>query len=275
MSPTNHRLLRPKPSQSSNGFNPAVYGDLSVWLDASDVSTVTLNNGNVSAIDNKGAAGGAWEQATAVLQPPYVLGDQNSLNVISIQPGDGSRFLVEASNLNSIIQAAPNDPPTNAGDYGWTLFFAASNNAFVGQIPRTFYTSVRGMQWFFPAWKQSNLIYVAENWWCQAKAQWNLSNPPMATYDWEAPSVVAASAGRNWRTRINETIVAPEILNFGYNPNLGTGGPMSFNLFNNQTLYTTQWTGKFFELLVYRGTLSAATMDEIAANLKAKWGIVY
>jgi len=267
--------MRPKPSQSSTGFNPAVYGDLSIWLDASDASTVTLNNGNVSAIANKGLAGGAWEQGTAVLQPPYVENSQNSLNAINIQPGQGPRFLTKTAPLSDIITIIPADAPANQADFGYTLFFAASNNAIVGQIPRTFYTSVRGMQWFFPAWKQNLQVFWLEPWWCQVRAAWNLSTPPTEIYDWEAPSVIANSAGRNWRLRINEAQKDPEILDYGYDPNKATGGTMVFNLFNNQNLFSTQWTGRFFEFLVYRNTLSAETMDEIAANLKAKWGMSY
>jgi hypothetical protein len=64
----NPKLLRPR----STGFNPKSISGLALWLDASDVSTITLNGSNVSQWrDKSGAAAPAAAQSTAASQPAY------------------------------------------------------------------------------------------------------------------------------------------------------------------------------------------------------------
>lgn len=49
----NPKLLRPR----STGFNPKSISGLALWLDASDLSTITLNGSNVSEWRDKSGAG--------------------------------------------------------------------------------------------------------------------------------------------------------------------------------------------------------------------------
>lgn len=70
---------------------PSVVTNASVWLDASDLSTITEASGSVSQWDNKGTLGN-FTQGTGALQPTTGATTQNGLNVIDF----AADFLVSA-----------------------------------------------------------------------------------------------------------------------------------------------------------------------------------
>ena len=110
-------------------FDPTPVAGLRLWYDASDESTVTLNGSRVSALDDKSGNGDHLTQATAGIQPLYVLGAQNGLNgilynstrkdklarslgtinqphtvfVVANTGGSGNRFILHG--LSSVYQA--------------------------------------------------------------------------------------------------------------------------------------------------------------------------
>jgi len=63
----------------------------SLWLDAADASTVTLNSGNVSAWNDKSGNARHATQATAASQPLYATNALNGLNVV--RPDADEEFL--------------------------------------------------------------------------------------------------------------------------------------------------------------------------------------
>lgn len=69
----NPRLLAPR----ATGFNPKSISGLSLWLDASQSSSVTLNSGNVSQWSDLSGNGRHATQGTAINQPAY---NTNPLN---------------------------------------------------------------------------------------------------------------------------------------------------------------------------------------------------
>lgn len=66
--PMSPRLLRPR---AAGGFDPRAVANLSLWYDASDASTITLNGSTVSEWRSKGTRNLAAAQTTAALQPTY------------------------------------------------------------------------------------------------------------------------------------------------------------------------------------------------------------
>jgi hypothetical protein len=83
------RLLRPR----ATGFNPKSIASLSVWLDASDASTLVLNGGNVSEWQSK-VGSVVFSQGTAASQPALLLAQLNAKNVVSF---DGVSGVLESS----------------------------------------------------------------------------------------------------------------------------------------------------------------------------------
>ena len=73
-----NKTLRPRAS----GFNPKSSSGLQIWADASVASSVTLNSGNVSQINDLSGNNRHLAQATAVNQPAYLTNGRNGKNVI-------------------------------------------------------------------------------------------------------------------------------------------------------------------------------------------------
>lgn len=74
------KFLRPKAS----GFTPKGIANLSVWLDANDSSTITLNGSTVSEWRDKSGNGRNAVQATAASQPVYSTGQVNGLPALTM-----------------------------------------------------------------------------------------------------------------------------------------------------------------------------------------------
>lgn len=69
-------------------FTPNSIPGLAAWMDASDVSTVTLDgSNNVSAILDKSGNSRNWSQATVLQRPNYITAAQNGLNAIRVTNG--------------------------------------------------------------------------------------------------------------------------------------------------------------------------------------------
>jgi hypothetical protein len=79
------RLLRPKAS----GFNPKAIPGLEIWFDASVASSVTLNGGDVSQIDDLSGNNRHLEQPTAANQPAYLANGKNGKNVLDFGAVNG------------------------------------------------------------------------------------------------------------------------------------------------------------------------------------------
>jgi hypothetical protein len=74
----NPRLLRP----TASGFNPKTIPGLEIWVDASVASSVTLNSGNVSQINDLSGNSRHFAQGTAANQPAYLINGRNGRNVL-------------------------------------------------------------------------------------------------------------------------------------------------------------------------------------------------
>lgn len=90
----NPKLLRPRAS----GFNPKSISGLSLWLDASDASTITLNGANVSEWRDKSGGSPNASQATAASQPAYTSAAINGRPAVDF---NSTRSLVFASSTAS------------------------------------------------------------------------------------------------------------------------------------------------------------------------------
>ena len=91
----NNRLMRPVAS----GLNPKTIAGLSLWLDASDSSTITLNGANVSEWRDKSGTGApAAAQSTAASQPAYNASGVNGRGTVDF---DATESLVFGSSTTS------------------------------------------------------------------------------------------------------------------------------------------------------------------------------
>jgi hypothetical protein len=94
------RLLRPKAS----GFNPKAIPGLQIWVDASVASSVTLNSGNVSQIDDLSGNSRHLAQGTAANQPAYLTNGRNGKNVIDYGATTGKSLVQTLASAFTLAQ---------------------------------------------------------------------------------------------------------------------------------------------------------------------------
>jgi len=90
MSPMNPRLLRPR---ASSGWSPLRLPSLGFWYDPSQSSSVTLNAGNVSQLNDLSGNGRHATQGTAANQPPWLSTGVNGKPCLDFGTTQNSRNL--------------------------------------------------------------------------------------------------------------------------------------------------------------------------------------
>ena len=117
--------------------------DLSIWLDAEDTSTITLNSGNVSQWDDKSGNGRNVSQAVAAQQPAYDAANKtitfDGSNDYLFSNTTGASGITSVSMLTvmrMISGGATQDLPMGIGETGTAgtvrCFFRASGGTTVG-----------------------------------------------------------------------------------------------------------------------------------------------
>lgn len=94
------RLLRPR----ATGFNPKAIPGLQIWVDASVASSVTLNSGNVSQIDDLSGNSRHLAQGTAANQPAYLTNGRNGKNVIDYGATTGKSLVQTLASAFTLAQ---------------------------------------------------------------------------------------------------------------------------------------------------------------------------
>jgi hypothetical protein len=96
------KFLRPR----ATGFNPKSISGLSLWLDASDSSTITLNGSNVSEWRDKSGAGApAAAQSTAASQPAYNASGVNGRGSVDFDSTESLVFGSSTASFNYLHNA--------------------------------------------------------------------------------------------------------------------------------------------------------------------------
>lgn len=279
--PMSPRLLRPIASRAT--FDPTTVGTLSLWLDAADSSTVTLNGGNVSEWRSK-VGGRVFSQATAASQPIYAAGYRAGRNALQF---DGSRRIAST-------QAAS----------AWRFLHAERNITFAVFEVTSGGNALRIVASTFPVYATNNTVGVnftadqrtatqnrvgsdgpaggvpgAYAW---SNSLSGVSGGVMRAYKFVAdPSVVGTSSAvalqrmvvsANDNTSDNATGLASSV-------NAATGtdpdGTLVIGAQNASGSLTFPFSGYVCEWLVYGGNslLSASQQDAVTAYLRAKWAL--
>ncbi|NBX72812.1 MAG: hypothetical protein EBQ89_00760 [Alphaproteobacteria bacterium] len=98
----NNRLMRPVAS----GLNPKTIVGLSLWLDGSDSSTITLNGANVSEWRDKSGTGApAAAQSTAASQPAYNASGVNGRGTVDFDATESLVFGSSTASFNYLHNA--------------------------------------------------------------------------------------------------------------------------------------------------------------------------
>lgn len=105
----------------------------SIWIDASDASTVTLAGSSVSQINDKSGNGNNFLQATSSKQPTYLIASKNSLNTMrftatSAQLLINTTFIYASDKLHSFM-VVKRGVDSSSSQYGRYLTFTNTTNA--------------------------------------------------------------------------------------------------------------------------------------------------
>jgi hypothetical protein len=267
--PMNPRLLRPMAS----GFNPRSISGLSLWLDASDSSTITLNGSNVSEWRDKSGAGSpAAAQGFAANQPAYnasglngrgtidfattrslVFGSSTaSFNYLHNSTG-GTVFIVirpgDSSDPNAYAPFLINNNDTSANT-GISLAFddrvsVSRNNALVAVVNR-------GVSGFQTAAIIPNNFFATANAYCVLSVAYDCGN---------------ATASSRMRAYLNGTVNATT--------NTVANAAATGNASANMTIGSAGGGTRaaVAEMLFYQGVLSTSRRQTVERYLGKKYGI--
>jgi hypothetical protein len=116
----------------------------SLWLDAADASTITLNSTTVSQWNDKSGNSRNFSQATAGNQPTYQASGINSKPSVAFT-GSNDNFMTASSVLSSgstagsifWVQTTEADPSTNANNFGSLISQDWGSDAFANHVPYT------------------------------------------------------------------------------------------------------------------------------------------
>jgi len=85
-------------------FTPTDLAGLKIWLDASDITTITKSSDLVSQWDDKSGNGYDYVQATGSSQPKWLSANKNGLDVVDFALASTERFMKQGSAFTEISQ---------------------------------------------------------------------------------------------------------------------------------------------------------------------------
>lgn len=230
-------------------------GNLALWLDASDTSTVALSGANVSQIRDKSLNARHLSQATGAFQPLYVASGGHGLPALQFAAGD---FMATATGFGTQTQRhvfTVNSYATAAADfqYVWaTNITTTTGSAFIPRVSNTsedwVLNDLLAFGNGFPAIQ--NPRYVA------TRTQTSSHNIYQVALG-NAESVVRINSVANATPRVS-TLANVAVDN---NP---------FTI----SRATQSLQGEISELVYIDGTLTLANRERMEGYLAWKWGLV-
>lgn len=122
-------------------WEPSQLGDLALWLDADDASTITLNGSTVSAWQDKSPNLKNTTQSIASKQPLYVIDGLNSQNIVRFDGIDDAlsrsdSLITGSANRSIFIVAKQSDQNGAVFDHGTNVAYGRYsiklNTGFIG-----------------------------------------------------------------------------------------------------------------------------------------------
>ena len=224
----------------------------SLWLDAADVSTITLNSTTVSQWNDKSGNSRNASQATVIQQPTYTSNSQNGYGIISF---DGSNDNLDISSTTLITNGNSNFgvfvayKPKTATGYGAVLanYSAGNFELLIGSQSVAAYLAPWGV------YNNGSLDLDSDNYTQNAKTFISCVRT--------GGSVVGYTNGTTKNTVANSASVYT-----------GANAASVWSLGAN-TGNTEASLMDLYELIVINGTVSTDTRQKIEGYLAHKWGL--
>lgn len=221
-------------------WTPAQLGTtvLNAWYDASDISTITLNSGNVSQWNDKSGNARHATQTNAAYQTPYSSAQINGLNVL-LWPNSANPFSISTPSITTAKSFIFLCRYASGSQATWIVSNQAMFGGFISATVGLLGTAAGNSTWF------SSLAYSLGR--INGGSQNNLNAAvalPLAT------SIVEA--------------VAPT-----------TPGAQQFAIGQDRTFNSSNrgWSGPIGEVLSLSVELPSADREKVEGYLAWKWGI--
>jgi len=231
-----------------SNFTPKMLGSLELWLDASDLSTITESSGAVSQWDDKSGNSNNATQGTGTNQPTTGSDTLNNKNTLTF---DGSNDYLSISDFSSILDIAAN----------FTVFFAFRWNGTVS-TSRTLTASTVSTSNRFVATINTNGHLI------------------VGTYNGSSYNTKTLAVSADTSTRIfSITHTSADVISAWLNGSEITGATETPATSNNsgttigaRTFGDSNFDDYLAEVIIYSRILSASERTKVENYLSNKWG---
>lgn len=242
-----------------SGFPAVGVGDLKLWLDAADCTTIQESSGFVSRWDDKSGNGGNFAQTIVGQQPSTEVVDINGVNAVGfdtvddglISPASAALCGLWTSGGTLILVARSNGNGGNGSGFGeyfihdseWDMFKGNGSSQFVLRNSFTEANSQFRSQSIYPTGTPFIMTVTYDG--------SDVNNVPLFYKD----SIVQVSSPPIGIPE-GSLIVEPNTFHVGNRPDLAKAVDSDIG-----------------EVLAYKRILSSTELDNIHAYLSTKWGI--
>ncbi len=253
-------------------FDPRTIGEVAVWMDAADASTVTLNGSNISEWRSK-VGSLAAAQATASLQPAYTTSGQNGRNCVTFD-GTGRRMTYNGGSANSFWSFL-HDGTTPYAVY-WVGSATSPNT-------HTYLSDTRGAGGlndgaglavnhdFGQVYGNPTIrVLIRGTGGIVAQVDATLSSATVGAMELLG-DLSNATVGNRMRLRVNNGSQSSSSAGAGTLSTAAPQGPMSLGSNGVGTLFALN--GRICEVLVYKGQITTAQASAVRRYLIRKWGL--
>ena len=231
-----------------NSWTPAQIST-SLWLDASDASTITLNGSTISQWNDKSGNSRNVSQVNSALQPVYTLGGLNSLNIVDF---DGANDVLNGLPLSNFF--------TNNSYSAFVVGLARTigTNSVNGYENEAFYGDGGG---FVAMYLRSSNLIGAYNWDGSNKVATNAYTPNTVVIGYSELSSgsirIRTNGGSETATVSSNTQSLAGVIQIGRS--------------YNSDAYCLD--GKIAEVIFTNAALSTTNRQLIEGYLAWKWGL--
>lgn len=236
-------------------FDPRRISGLSVWYDAADSSTITLNGSAVSQWNDKSGNGYHASQSTANNQPAYNTNTRNGLAVVTFDGSNDSLVTSSFADGWSAFTSFCVVNLTGSANIGFSIVWTRSTDRqrAIVIVQNSNPSFVRGHLNVNTQNDYDSTAWMSYGTWYYMTNQWDGSTTDKST------AFTGRSNGTSRANQLSGTFsssnVANTVLRIG-NRSDGT-----------RTMY-----GSIGELIVYSSSLSSDARDAVEQYLKGKWG---
>jgi len=245
-------------SKYYSGFNPLIYGNCALWVDAGDTTTLTLSGSNITAVRDKSPQSNAI--TVSATQPTYVSNRQNGLGGIFM---NGASWLINTtmsySLANRTVFIVAEQTASSTTSFEGIIVFGGNATTLDFNSSNAIVYSARGSN------AGQNVSFSVYGRGGDYVLNFGTSTTPMP---FRVYSESFAYPNGTLFVDGSQTVTDTAALTVG----TATGWVIGGRFDNNNSTPRVPLYGYIYEILVYSNTLPAIDRQAIESYLAWKWG---